>query len=92
LRPRSLETQKTAKAYLKKNLDLLRQYIDEVDGPFLEAYSRKLGKTKETLLEERVNQLITNDERLNKFIIEPVNFYLSLSPPLFTKNVVAVII
>jgi hypothetical protein len=46
----------TAKAYLKKNPDLLRQYIDEVDGPFLEAYSRKLGKTKETLIEERVNQ------------------------------------
>jgi len=36
----------TSKAYLKQNPDLLRQYIDEVDGSFLEAYSRKLGKRR----------------------------------------------
>jgi len=57
-----------AKTYLRQNPDLLKQYIDEVDGPFLKAYSHKIGKTKETLLQERIDELVTNDEQLDKFI------------------------
>jgi len=58
----------TAKTYIRQNPDLLRQYIDEVDGPFLEAYSRKIGKTKEQLLQERVAELLANNEKLEDFV------------------------
>jgi integrase/ribosomal protein S27AE len=57
-----------AKMFLRQHPELLKSYLEEVNGPFLEAYARKLGKSKEELLSEQLARLLSDEENIENFI------------------------
>jgi hypothetical protein len=57
-----------AKTFLRQHPELLKSYLEEVNGPFLEAYARKLGKSKEELLSEQLARLLSDDESFENFV------------------------
>ena len=63
-----LRDPENAKTFLRQHPELLRSYLNEVDGPFLEAYARKLGKSRDELLNEQVSRILSDEAALDRFI------------------------
>jgi hypothetical protein len=57
-----------AKVFLRQHPELLKAYLEEVNGPLIETYARKLGKSKEGLLNEQLTRLLSDDVALEAFI------------------------
>jgi len=63
-----MQDPENAKTFLRQHPELLKSYLDEVNGPFLEAYARKIGKSKEELLREQLTRFLSDDENIENFI------------------------
>ena len=57
-----------AKVFLRRNPQLLKQYIEESFGPSLDAYAKRAGKTRQQILDEQLARLLGDDESLEAFI------------------------
>ena len=58
----------TAREYLKRNPSLLREYISIEFDELYDRLSKKQGKPKEKLIEEKVNDILSSDEAYTKFV------------------------
>jgi site-specific recombinase XerD len=57
-----------AKVFLRRNPQLLKQYIEESFGPSLDTYAKRAGKTRQQILDEQLARLLSDDESLEAFI------------------------